>query len=490
MYSVWTHKVLDEILETASARTASDELVGARSAYARLRFAFSRSTRNCRSRAPFVRLSANQEARKSRGSGEHMMMNERVDVMGGDDRIALLGKLHRTLKRLSKARAFIDVKEAEALREAQRLQLWKQFGYTSLVDYMERELGYTPRAAEDRLRVAKALPELPKLTEALQTGCLNFSQAKELTRVVTPETEQVWIEKAQDMNVREVERAVAGHVKGDLPEDPIDPNLVRKTMYLSVRPETEVLFREAKQKLEKERGEKLDEDAVLEALCRSLLNEARTHVGANETQPQSTAELASHGAPYRVAVTVCKECKRGEQHGGGAVATMTPAAVERAMCDAQWIGDIDSSAVERAHQEIPPATRRKVLHRDQATCQVPGCRSHMNLDIHHIVHRENGGTNEMSNLVTLCEAHHLAHHDGTLAIERINGVLAFRYQGRNNFTRVTREVATKKALRDRGFERDQIKAIMTRVITHVGASELHERQWLEVAMRYAKELAS
>ena len=192
------------------------------------------------------------------------MMNERVDVAGEKE---VLVKLHRTLTRIAKARAKLDVVEAEALRQAQKLQLWKQFGYASLVDYMHRELGYTPHTAEERLRVANALPQLPKLTEALQTGILNFSQAREIARVATPETEQVWIGETQGMTVREVERAVAGHVKGDLPEDPIDPKLVRKTMYLKVRPETEVLFRTAKQKLEKERGEKLDEDAVREALC-------------------------------------------------------------------------------------------------------------------------------------------------------------------------------------------------------------------------------
>jgi hypothetical protein len=424
--------------------------------------------------------SANQSAEKPRATGDRMFMNDRVEI---GDREEALVKLHSTLKRIAKARAHLDVKEAAALRDAQRLQLWKQFGYTSLVDYMQRELGYTPRAAEDRLRVANALPELPKLTEALQTGNLNFSQARELTRVVTPETEQVWIGKTQEMNVREVERAVAGHVKGDLPEDPIDPRLVRKSMWLSVRPETEVMFRTAKQKLEKERGEKLDEDAVLEALCRAFLTTDKSAVGPNEAQPV-------HGAPYRVAVTVCKECKKGEQHGGGAVAAMTPAAVERAMCDAQWIGDLDSELVERARQEISPATRRKVLHRDQGRCQAPGCQSHANLDVHHIVHREHGGTNEMSNLITLCEAHHLAHHDGTLGIERVDGKLTFRYEGRNNFTRVTREVATRKALRERGFDRDQIKAIMNRTRAHVGVTDLHEEQWLAVALRYAQQLST
>jgi hypothetical protein len=167
---------------------------------------------------------------------------------------------------------------------------------------------------------------------------------------------------------------------------------------------------------------------------------------------------------------------------------MTPAAVDRAMCDAQWIGDLDSDEIERARQEISPATRRKVLHRDQEHCQAPGCQSHANLDVHHIVHRAHGGTNELSNLITLCEAHHLAHHDGTLGIALVDGKLTFTYEGRNNFTRVTREVATKKALRARGFDRDQIKTIMNRTLSHVGVTDLHERQWLEIALRYADQL--
>src|SRR6188474_3033072 len=177
------------------------------------------------------------------------------------------------------------------------------------------------------------------------------------------------------------------------PEDPIDPKLVRKTLWLSVRPETEVMFREAKQAGEKERGERLDEDAVLEALCRSFLSGARTGAhaasaprggesdsaprgGENDSVPRESesdsweAGANDGAAPYRLAATICSGCNRGWQHGGGAVEEMTPAAVERAQCDAQWIGDLNSNIVERARQEISPATRRKVLHRDQGRCQV------------------------------------------------------------------------------------------------------------------------
>jgi len=463
-----------------------------------------------------------------------------------DERLVVI---HRTLKRIAKARAHLDLQEAEALREAQKLQLWKQFGHTSLVDYMVKELGYSSwRTAEDRLRLANALPELPKLTEAIQNGAINMTQARELARVATPETEEKWIEKALDLNVRQVEQAVAGHAKGDLPVDPIDPRLVRKTMYLSVRPETEVLFRDARKALEAERGEKLDEDAVMEALCRAMLRKitsctpgggaggpsarqdadadelctpgggaggasarqdadadelctpgggaggasARQDVDADELcTPGGGAErMVAAGAPYRIAVTLCKACKRGWQHGAGSLVEMSPPAIDRAMCDAQWIGDLDSPLVERARQDISPATRRKVLQRDQFRCRVPGCRSYTNIDIHHIVHREHGGTNELSNLLSTCESHHLAHHEGTLIIGRDGDEVTFRFEGRNRFTRATREVATKEALRKRGLERAQIQAVMARTVNTIGESDLSEEQWLAIALRYADEHAS
>jgi hypothetical protein len=132
---------------------------------------------------------------------------------------------------------------------------------------------------------------------------------------------------------------------------------VRKTIWINVRPETEVMFREAKQAVQKERGERLDEDAVLEVLCRAFLSGVRTSsmaaAGAETTSvprgdesdslprgserdslprgsesgsvPRGSEsgswEPAAHdgAAPYRVAVIVCSECKRGWQHGGGAV---------------------------------------------------------------------------------------------------------------------------------------------------------------------------
>ena len=75
--------------------------------------------------------------------------------------------IHRRLKRIVKARGALDAQEAAALREAQALRLWRRYGYASLIEYMELEMGYTPRVALERLRVAKAIEELPMISSKL-----------------------------------------------------------------------------------------------------------------------------------------------------------------------------------------------------------------------------------------------------------------------------------------------------------------------------------
>jgi hypothetical protein len=95
---------------------------------------------------------------------------------------------------------------------------------------------------------------------------------------------------------------------------------------------------------------------------------------------------------------------------------MTPAQVGRALCDAMFVGDLRSNERTRATPTIPHAIRRKAFIQFHHGCAVPGCRSARNLDVHHIVPRSQGGTNDLWNLVVLCSGHHMRHHDDLLHI--------------------------------------------------------------------------
>jgi len=142
----------------------------------------------------------------------------------------------RALRDISVRRAALDADEARWLREAEALQIWRPLGMVSALDYLERVLGYAPRTAQDRLRVARALGALPRLTAALAGGALPFSAVRELTRVATPPTEARWVAAATGKNLRQIEELVADHRPGDRPDDPPNPRRARTRSGSSSRP--------------------------------------------------------------------------------------------------------------------------------------------------------------------------------------------------------------------------------------------------------------
>ena len=316
------------------------------------------------------------------GSGE-VRIARRPRVQCADD--SRCEQIHQRLRRIAKARGALDVQEAEALREADAACVWRRYGYSSLLEYMEAELGYTPRVAIERLRVAKAIVELPMIGEAMLQAELSFSAARELTRVATAETEGEWLEASRELNLRELEERVAGHKRGDRPTDEPDPGLRMKTLRTSVRPETYALMRQAQQILGRERGERLDEDAYLAATARMVIDGHRPHacqaggdsgsVDGTSSTGERTGEMCRTVAAYQVGAFVCRGCKRGWQVGGGVRVEMSPAAIATAMCDAEEIGAIDGAKPPRARQVIPPSVRRMVWLRDGGRCRVTGCRS-------------------------------------------------------------------------------------------------------------------
>jgi HAMP domain-containing protein len=124
---------------------------------------------------------------------------------------------HVRLVEVARERAGLDLEEGQLLLEAHRQAVHRELGYGSFAEYVERLFGYAPRVTHDKLRVAEALERLPALSRELGEGKVSYSHVRELTRVVTPKTEQMWLKSALGRTVREVERLVSGHRPGSLP---------------------------------------------------------------------------------------------------------------------------------------------------------------------------------------------------------------------------------------------------------------------------------
>jgi hypothetical protein len=210
-------------------------------------------------------------------------------------------RVDRELRAIAKKRAALDAEEARWLREAERMQIWRRLGMVSALDYMERALGYTPHTARERLRVAKALAELPAIGESFADGELSYSAVRELTRVAISDTDVEWRDHAVGKTVREIEDVVATHALGSRPSDPADPAIRPRVLRLELRPDTYARFRQVRTMLSDEKQRHLDDDELIAALCDIALDPA-----------PSSGE--SHGrAKYQVSMTVCSRCKQGWQ---------------------------------------------------------------------------------------------------------------------------------------------------------------------------------
>src|SRR5256885_3351016 len=153
-------------------------------------------------------------------------------------------EVDNTLRSIAKRRSALDADEARWLREACRLEIWRQLCFVSALDYCDRILGQAPRTAQERLRVAKALGELPQIEAALQRGDLSFSAVREVTRVATPQNDELWCQAAMGLSLRDVEELVSMHERGDKPTDPAKPIVKDHNVALTLPPEIYAMYRQ------------------------------------------------------------------------------------------------------------------------------------------------------------------------------------------------------------------------------------------------------
>ena len=317
-------------------------------------------------------------------------------------------------KELQAARARLLA--AEYLLDMSERRLFRQLGYGSVMHYGTHALGLSPRDVWDRLRVARALRQLPGVAAALRRGRLSWSKLREVIRVATPETEGEWLERASRLSCRELEAAVAAETKAEEKSAEatrlvcrfVNDQTVRVTVDLT--PEQFALVDQAIGAIRQQLGTEDAADA-LELIARAYL----ARVG--EEEPALRQQIVVHR---------CRECrKEWRETSKGRV----PARVSEheptqlvEVDDPQQEREIDRSShvgtrVEaRLSRYIPQSVLRNVRWRDEGRCQVPGCLNGRWSQLHHIRFFSRGGSHRTRNLLTLCTQHHRQLHEGYLVL--------------------------------------------------------------------------
>ena len=87
---------------------------------------------------------------------------------------------------------------------------WANAGATTCAAWLSWRIGMNENAARERLRIAHALRDLPKVADAMRTGTLSYSKVRAIVRVATPQMEDRLLEYARYTTASHLERICRG----------------------------------------------------------------------------------------------------------------------------------------------------------------------------------------------------------------------------------------------------------------------------------------
>ncbi|HLA71041.1 MAG TPA: DUF222 domain-containing protein [Steroidobacteraceae bacterium] len=332
------------------------------------------------------------------------------------------------------------------IAEFDRRKGWSVSSSQSCAHWLNWKCGIAMGAAREKVRVAHALENLPKISAAMESGGLSYSKVREITRVAKAETEDYLLMIAEHGTAQHVEKLVRAYRRCQEAEELSREQRQQQNRRVSFRWDDDgSLILDCR--LPAEHGARFMKalDVAVEELPRDVpAGTSKEVVRFSARRADALALMAesflAHGAieaagaeRQQIVVHVAQETLRDRTAGccefedGPSMAAET---ARRLACDASVVvltenDDGDPLNVGRKTRTISAPLRRALKSRDKG-CRFPGCANSRYMDAHHIDHWANGGETKPSNLVSLCRFHHRAVHEGGIRIERLDdGALRF-----------------------------------------------------------------
>ena len=98
-------------------------------------------------------------------------------------------------------------------------------GFLSCAHFLNWRIGLAPGAARERVRIARALGDLPRISAAMKRGELFYSKVRALTRVARPDTEETLLGAARTCTAAHVEQIVGAWRRIDRSVEAADDEL-------------------------------------------------------------------------------------------------------------------------------------------------------------------------------------------------------------------------------------------------------------------------
>ena len=313
------------------------------------------------------------------------------------------------------------------IAEFDRTEAWRGDGSLSMRDWLVAHCHVGRARARTLVEAAARVEQLPALAGALSAGRLTLDVFAPLATVATPKTDVDLAQASEHWTPRQARELVA-EVRGAT-----DADAATKFQRRYVR------FDDARCML----WAQLTGDAY--ALVKSaVLGRARRHDHPSATDPdyvrfesrcadalldicieQGRRKVTSRSAPVhgsgRTTMIVHTDLERllyGDGYGHASIQGVGPVSAEvarRLACNADitlsFDGPDGGSLDQKQLQRDPSEAQRIEIRRRDNGCRFPGCGCRDVTDVHHVVWASKQGPTVMSNLLTLCVAHHSRVHE-------------------------------------------------------------------------------
>lgn len=369
--------------------------------------------------------------------------------------------------------------------EFDKYEGWCGDGIYSFAHWLNWKCGIGHMMAREKVRVARALRDLPLIDEAFSRGEISYSKVRAMTRVATPDQEQFLLQVAHHGTAEQMEQLVRKYRRAKKLNEPRDEMAEWRmekhcswyeddwgmfNLHLKLPPEDgavvlralEALIEQLKgeqqaseqQGLEKEKPEEQANQAGSSCYTGNDTENAN-NVSAEtfiDVDPESW-EAHRADAMTLMAEHCLKTLSDNVKSGGRFEILMhvnanpehidykmsdgpccylddgyvlAPEVVRRLACDAALTTVLEDDKagvlnVGRRQRSIPPAIEKAVRVRDQGCCRFVGCCRTKWTQLHHIIHWALGGETSVDNLVTLCRRHHRLLHEGEYRIHKDEG---------------------------------------------------------------------
>jgi hypothetical protein len=354
--------------------------------------------------------------------------------------------------------------------EFDREEAYARHGLANTAQWLNWQCGIGANAAREKVRVARALEQLPEIADAFAKGELSYSKVRAMTRTATPANESVLLHVARHGTAAHVEKLVRKYrwtQRRDAADESqrqhdhrsvssffdIDGEFVLharlpREIGAVVRKALEVAVEAVRESKKVSAETPLQVPAnVWHADALRLIAERFLQTSGEETGAGSAADRFQVVVHIDQAILAEQQAAaeagtphRCELEDGPALALDT---ARRLACDATVVGIVEGQDgnpldIGRKTRLIPPALNRALKSRDGGCCY-PGCDRKRHTQGHHLQHWADGGETKLDNLMSLCWFHHRLVHEGGYGVRRTDdGLFVFT---RPDGTRVERNGA-------------------------------------------------